>query len=630
MKKITQLSFLIVSFMLMSVLSVNAQTWLEPTTEDGITTLSFTSATLPAYVSGKYTVSTSGAAVGECSKGLVKVVKQAEGGTISFNLDGCTSMEIYSKTGGTSARTLELSVKKENLEDFMSPITISTSASKTSCKYEKVEINASEKVTITLTNTSGGEAQIHEITFIQTVSNDTPDLSKTSGSTAQTVKQGAAIENIVYTWNEYANNAVVTWEDGNTPSGINATINSTNGTVTIEGTVADDATVGTYRYTVYATDGTTPSKNLTGTITVLDKSKKTIAFVSTSDDASSFNDPIYAYLSQSYNMVLVKSASGMDFSGSFYDMVIADEGLDGSGDNGNLKAGFDKPFLNLKSFFYNTGRWVWGTADNGGKNNGIITVLEPNHPIYDGITISSCNLTVMAGELPEKTLQGATLSAGYASFAHNLAQVSNAAGDGNVISFHEIATGSILGDITTTNKYIMLAISQTAVNYLNETGLAIVKNACDYLMSEEIFGDESCTKKYTSQEITGFSVNGQTLTWNAIPATAKYKVTLTPATRSTIEDETIENSYTVANDGVYSASIIAVNAAGTESQALSTGSFTVTNTVGIESNNTDKAIASVKYYSTTGVEIDENATGVVIVKTTYKDDSVNTTKSVRK
>jgi len=441
----------------------------------------------------------------------------------------------------------------------------------------------------------------------------------------QQVLANTAINNIEYTYTN-ATALAVTFEPTSYASEFIVTPDE--GKVTISGT---PVTAGTVTYTVTATglEGYEGEPvTATGTIQVLDASKKSIAYVTTSDDFISFNDAIYTHLSQYYNITLLKPTAAMDFSA--YDMVIGDERLSWDTENNYLKTAFDKPFLNMKSFFYTSVRWAWGAADNGAKNNGIVTVLEPNHPIYDGITISSCTLDVMGGTLPEKTLQGVTLSSDYTGFAHNLAQVANTDNDGNVVSFHEIATGGTLGEIAVTNKYIMLAISQTATGNLNEAGLAIVKNACDYLMSSEVFGDENCTKKYAKQEITGFAVNDKTISWNAIPATEKYEVTLTSVTRSGTMEETTTNSYNVSEAGEYTATIVAKNAAGTASQTLITSTFNVTAGTGVEDSIADKAIASVKYYSITGVEVDENATGVVIVKTTYEDGSVSTAKSVKK
>lgn len=54
--------------------------------------------------------------------------------------------------------------------------------------------------------------------------------------------------------------------------------------------------------------------------------------------------------------------------------------------------------------------------------------------------------------------------------------------------------------------------------------------------------------------------------------------------------------------------------------------FVPAGTTSIDGSTASKAIVSVKLYSVTGIEVDEDATGVVIVKTTYEDGSVETTK----
>ena len=95
-----------------------------------------------------------------------------------------------------------------------------------------------------------------------------PTIALTSGSSSQTVTAGDAVENIVYTWGGGATEANVVWTPAGTPAGIDVTTNAAAKTVKISGT---PTAIGTYDYSITATDGTAVSDALTGTITVDEK-----------------------------------------------------------------------------------------------------------------------------------------------------------------------------------------------------------------------------------------------------------------------------------------------------------------------------------------------------------------------
>jgi len=91
-----------------------------------------------------------------------------------------------------------------------------------------------------------------------------PTLDLTSGSNAQTITVGDAIDDIVYTWGGSATEANVTWTS-TAPAGITVTPDAEAKTVTISGT---PEAVGVYEYSISSTNGTAESAPLTGTITV--------------------------------------------------------------------------------------------------------------------------------------------------------------------------------------------------------------------------------------------------------------------------------------------------------------------------------------------------------------------------
>jgi len=747
MKKFTQLSLFLLSFMLVSLFSLNAQTWefknftITNASANGKTD-TFEADGVAMTVSGKF--------ASENSKPITPTIDGItyESGTGIYG-DGDSS------SGGTTVPTrryLSFPVTGEGI------VTVIAAARAAGVSYDVMHVDANSAITSlgsasftaksdgSSTNfpvggagtiyiyykTSSKNVVFYSVSFASE-SSEEPTLKLTSGSAIQEVQQGSPMDNIVYTWGGTADSAVISWGDTGKPSNIDATINTENKTLTIGGTIANDASIETYTYEVksVAQDGSTYSeiqagsitvteyqvsapvitspsnkdqsviagKNIAeieftyeqatklevvfspetdvftvtpadgkiiisgtapvqqsypfeytytvtatplegyngetisaeGTIKILNPDFKSVAFVTTrsSDGVDTIN--FYNRLKDHYNMFAIQASSSMDFTD--YDLVIADEVLDGKGQFQNMKAAFTKPFLNMKSFFYTTtDRWGWGVPDNGAPNSNYVTVVEPGHPIFDGITIDSCNLVIIDGKAPAKSVQGTTIS-----FGHNLAQVAKEKTEGSVVSFHEVEAGSTYQGIEVLHKYMLLSISSTAFNNLNDNGIKIIMNACDYLLGDKTFGaegDAGCGTKFDKMEISNIQANSETgvLKWDVVPAAAKYWLTITETDGlRTAYSEPIAvttNEYTFPAAGSYSVDIEAENVNGDKTQ-VATQSFTIYSVTGIDNEIATKNIVSVKYYNTVGIEVSNNTTGIVIVKTTYEDGSVSTEKIIK-
>lgn len=106
-----------------------------------------------------------------------------------------------------------------------------------------------------------------------------------TGSSKQTVAQGAAIASFYYTWTN-ATGATVS----GLPDGVTAVVDADKSMVTISGTVAATVAVGAYTFTVATTGATVSNATKTGTITVTagsDATSSSSVSSSTSEDVSS-------------------------------------------------------------------------------------------------------------------------------------------------------------------------------------------------------------------------------------------------------------------------------------------------------------------------------------------------------
>ncbi|NDW08840.1 hypothetical protein D0T56_04110 [Dysgonomonas sp. 520] len=170
-------------------------------------------------------------------------------------------------------------------------------------------------------------------------------------------------------------------------------------------------------------------------------------------------------------------------------------------------------------------------------------------------------------------------------------------------------------DGTATEQLISVGINSSAfikelkvipaVSLTVECDGQAVKNGevCHYYLDEDVDKD---TKVVVSETVSMYPLNA-TITLTATPSTDYY----------------------LKNWTGHAASESSSN---TTSQLLMDGPKTVGAefdiTTGIDNTTSSKAVVSVKYYTVTGVEVAEDAKGLVIVKTTYEDGSIETAKRI--
>lgn len=186
-----------------------------------------------------------------------------------------------------------------------------------------------------------------------------------------------------------------------------------------------------------------------------------------------------------------------------------------------------KPILSLKAYFYNSGRWSWGTPNNsaGSGQPGASTVSVPtkyhNHQIFEGVTFNGDNLTYYAEQpvAPNSIqflteLDGSNFNTALQAANHNLAYFEPNSNLNQRIQMHEI-------DLKHEAKYLMIGLScepfatdVTNSSYLkfNENTIRLLKNAVRYLTDPSAYYDYITNQPFgersTDNSIFTLSVGG--------------------------------------------------------------------------------------------------------------------------
>ena len=179
----------------------------------------------------------------------------------------------------------------------------------------------------------------------------------------------------------------------------------------------------------------------------------------------------------------------LDALAANYDLVVVSEAIDGKSAFGAKIAEYVNrvPMLSFKSFFYNSGRWNWGTGKNpstakteGGVPFLTIVAGAEEHPIFADVEIGDDNTVQMFEEyegLLKNMVQGYEASAGSLIENDNvLATVTGSAGTFNAIHEHG-----------TKNTYMLIPLSSDAIlvegteNLGWETAIPMINNAINYL-----------------------------------------------------------------------------------------------------------------------------------------------------
>ncbi len=326
-----------------------------------------------------------------------------------------------------------------------------------------------------------GGNEIEGSVVVEAYETPAPVITLTSGNDSQVLKAGTAIADIVYTV-QYADGSSVT----GLPTGLSGSYDA--GTYTISGTVDGAVTPGIFNYTVTAdplTDYSGEDVTATGSVVVKSATSKAILYLTGTATPSATDTKLYPHLNNNINYwVTVKQAAGTAPESSFYDsydLIILNEIVSGTNVEAVALKNINKPILNLKSFVYNSGRWSWGTADNGQANNGTVTVTQATHPIFAGITLNEGTLELLSSAVT-KGVQPADVTIGGITVA---TAPKNASPYDHAVAIHDVPANARGESITA--KYIMVALCNDSYDKMTNDALTLFDNAINYLLTGSQF-----------------------------------------------------------------------------------------------------------------------------------------------
>lgn len=327
------------------------------------------------------------------------------------------------------------------------------------------------------------EPSVYTINTTSQVPDATIEL--TSGKLSQSVKQGAAISDIVF--------AIANADGDATVNGLPTGLSFNAATSTISGTIADDATIQDYNYTVTVNSksgAVNPTASINGTITVKDKNAKEVAYIYTSTTAPS-ND-VYTALSAKYSVTVVDGTKALTGTAAEdADLIVLDEAV-GSGATGASALGNmigTKPILSFKAHMYGKTNWPTGTGNNDNGTDATVESVFTTHPIFNGITLVNGNTITIADAI--RSVSNPAAKAG------TLRVIANSNGGASIVEENN-------GTATDAAKYMLIAISSASESELTTDGLKLVENAAEYLLGTDVFVPAASSEAV----MTGFSIDG--------------------------------------------------------------------------------------------------------------------------
>jgi hypothetical protein len=277
------------------------------------------------------------------------------------------------------------------------------------------------------------------------------------------------------------------------------TLNSTTGSVNYtSGTSYDFLTNSSLSITVTAQDQSTKIYTVTPTIST----KKNIGMLTLNGKAETYDNLLLSAFSDYYVSFLPSGTAPSDINAFYanYDLIVLHANVSGTDPTGiATKAMIGvKPILNLKAFFYNSGRWSWSTAAPANAAAGVgsadVETSLQSHPIFSNVSFNGTTLNYY-DNLPATNTNAV-------QYASDLATI------GTPVS-HTIATENTTGiqmheiQDNTAAKYIMVGLSMENNNYtyFNSNTINILKNAAAYLLNS------TAKYNYTVTKLNDFKKN---------------------------------------------------------------------------------------------------------------------------
>ena len=215
---------------------------------------------------------------------------------------------------------------------------------------------------------------------------------------------------------------------------------------------------------------------------VADPRAKVLYLTTTAEATVKANDKLYAALKDLYN---VKIAAPASQTLTDYALVVLHESIGGTS-TADAVVGCKTtsvPVLNTKSYFYNDGRWSWGTPNagqsvKGATLNSATYCNIADHPLFSGVTVTT-GFFEITDDAAAKCMQPVgSFTSGYDGYT--LATSPNA-DSGNGCAIHEIPAGTAARGVSS-GKYLMISVSSAKLDALNANGQKLFQNAAAYLI----------------------------------------------------------------------------------------------------------------------------------------------------
>ena len=190
-------------------------------------------------------------------------------------------------------------------------------------------------------------------------------------------------------------------------------------------------------------------------------------------------DPVHAALIDAYEVtdIDVKSLDGSTIDELLdYDLVFSSEAVGGTHAYGlKLETIVNKvPMLNLKSFYYTSGRWGWATGQNPDKGTNTMVVLEAyrDHAIFEGVTIAEDGTCIIFTNSDTGNNQVQAYKDPGTIIANDVVLAKDGTNTYNTIHEHGSA-----------NKYMLIPFASNLIRGIDANAIKLLLNAADYLIA---------------------------------------------------------------------------------------------------------------------------------------------------
>jgi hypothetical protein len=263
------------------------------------------------------------------------------------------------------------------------------------------------------------------------------------------------------------------------------TLSGTTGSANFtSGTNYDFLANNTLNITVTAQDLSTKVYTISPSIST----KKNIGMLTLNGKAESYDNLLLSAFSDYYVNFLTAAATAPTDIVSFYanyDLIVLHANVSGTNATGVATKAMVgvKPILNLKAFFYNSGRWSWSTAaplsSAAGLGSADVATSLQSHPIFSNVNFTGTGTTLSYYDnLPATNVNGTQWAVDLATLSgfttHTIATADGSTG----IQAHEIQDNP-------SAKFLMVGLSMESNNYMyfNSNAINVLKNAAAYLLN---------------------------------------------------------------------------------------------------------------------------------------------------